>query len=400
LSSTRAREFIETETARLKVLNKEAIGDINEMVSKIDSKIKKLDAIQQEIAKKGSFRVPTPQPSVNLPAGVRVPNGMNKPYRESTQDENIALRKQYDELLEERKGYIAQLENLNGDYLKKELEVSAAAVEAHKEVTKAIKEQVKQTERLNETIPTMTPRTGQITDEFDSQLDKDLYSHYANKAQSEKDARVANNMQMRAVPERADLSQTKQDMSELIDYTQIMNDSVNGLLVDMTIGIAEGLGHLISGTGSMSDIFDGLLGIVGSFMKNLGESLIQTAIAAKAFASVLLNPIAAIAAGVALIALGTVFTDLASGGPAGGGSNSSPRKFADGGVVFGPTFGLLGEYANASRNPEVVAPLSRLESMLNKNAVSTELYGRISGSDLYLSNKRQGYRVSRITGGV
>jgi len=39
-------------------------------------------------------------------------------------------------------------------------------------------------------------------------------------------------------------------------------------------------------------------------------------------------------------------------------------KFADGGLAYGPTLGMFGEYAGASNNPEVVAPLDKLRSML------------------------------------
>lgn len=39
-------------------------------------------------------------------------------------------------------------------------------------------------------------------------------------------------------------------------------------------------------------------------------------------------------------------------------------KFANGGVVYGPTLGLFGEYAGAGHNPEVVAPLDRLKSLI------------------------------------
>lgn len=38
--------------------------------------------------------------------------------------------------------------------------------------------------------------------------------------------------------------------------------------------------------------------------------------------------------------------------------------FANGGVVSGPTFALVGEYAGASNNPEVIAPLDKLRSMI------------------------------------
>ena len=41
-------------------------------------------------------------------------------------------------------------------------------------------------------------------------------------------------------------------------------------------------------------------------------------------------------------------------------------KFASGGIVSGPTLGLIGEYAGASGNPEVVAPLDKLQSMIGE----------------------------------
>lgn len=39
-------------------------------------------------------------------------------------------------------------------------------------------------------------------------------------------------------------------------------------------------------------------------------------------------------------------------------------KFAAGGIAYGPTLGLFGEYPGASSNPEIIAPLSDLEEMI------------------------------------
>lgn len=39
-------------------------------------------------------------------------------------------------------------------------------------------------------------------------------------------------------------------------------------------------------------------------------------------------------------------------------------KFADGGIAYGPTLGIFGEYAGASHNPEVVAPLDKLKGLI------------------------------------
>ena len=39
-------------------------------------------------------------------------------------------------------------------------------------------------------------------------------------------------------------------------------------------------------------------------------------------------------------------------------------SFADGGIVSGPTMGLMGEYPGVKSNPEVIAPLDKLQSMI------------------------------------
>lgn len=38
--------------------------------------------------------------------------------------------------------------------------------------------------------------------------------------------------------------------------------------------------------------------------------------------------------------------------------------FAEGGIVSGPTYALVGEYAGARNNPEVIAPLNKLRSLI------------------------------------
>ena len=43
-------------------------------------------------------------------------------------------------------------------------------------------------------------------------------------------------------------------------------------------------------------------------------------------------------------------------------------KFANGGLVYGPTVGLMGEYSGASNNPEVIAPLNKLRSLLGNDS--------------------------------
>ena len=68
--------------------------------------------------------------------------------------------------------------------------------------------------------------------------------------------------------------------------------------------------------------------------------------------------------------------------------NSLIPSFADGGIVSGPTVGLMGEYAGARTNPEVIAPLDKLKSMMGGTNQQVEVVGRIAGNDIWLSNSK------------
>jgi hypothetical protein len=66
---------------------------------------------------------------------------------------------------------------------------------------------------------------------------------------------------------------------------------------------------------------------------------------------------------------------LLKGGKAYGIGGLTP--FANGGIVSGPTAALVGEYTGARTNPEVIAPLSKLQNMMGGNVTFT-----ISGDNL------------------
>jgi hypothetical protein len=73
---------------------------------------------------------------------------------------------------------------------------------------------------------------------------------------------------------------------------------------------------------------------------------------------------AAIAAGIALKLAAGAFSGLIKGGKSGNGDSGSV-PFAKGGIVFGPTEAIVGEYSGARSNPEIIAPLSDLKGMLS-----------------------------------
>ena len=69
--------------------------------------------------------------------------------------------------------------------------------------------------------------------------------------------------------------------------------------------------------------------------------------------------------------------------------------FADGGIISGPTVGLMGEYPGAASNPEVVAPLDKLKSMMGTGEQNIIVEGRLVGNDIYLSNERTKFNRNR-----
>jgi len=68
----------------------------------------------------------------------------------------------------------------------------------------------------------------------------------------------------------------------------------------------------------------------------------------------------------------------------------------DGGLVTGPTSALIGEGPGTSAsNPEVVAPLDKLKSMIGEGTQQVEVFGRLSGNDIWLSNSKTGITRNR-----
>ena len=73
--------------------------------------------------------------------------------------------------------------------------------------------------------------------------------------------------------------------------------------------------------------------------------------------------------------------------------------FADGGIVSGTTLGVMGEYTGAKQNPEVIAPLNKLEGMIGgKQAQQVNVGGefRIQGQDLVVALQRAERNRSRL----
>jgi len=178
---------------------------------------------------------------------------------------------------------------------------------------------------------------------------------------------------------QADLAakKTEEVAGKMKTALEATNQAFAKLQTDAAVSFGQFLGDLATGEKDAGKNFGkNMLGAIAAFMDSLGKALIATAVASEAFQKLIIaNPAAAAAAGIALIAGAAIVRNSLKEGP-------QATAFAEGGIVSGPTLGLVGEYPGASSNPEVIAPLDKLKGMLNMNnnnsgfVASTTIQGR------------------------
>lgn len=185
------------------------------------------------------------------------------------------------------------------------------------------------------------------------------------------------------------------------DIMSEVDSIVSGGLQDVTAGIADAMGAAISGGASFAEgLKMALLGGIASMAEQLGKLAIGIGITVKGIIESLksLNPVVAIAAGVALLVIAGVAKGAMAkiGEKKGGGGTIT--KFANGGIVSGPTLGLMGEYSGARSNPEVIAPLDKLKGMIGQQAQTVNVGGkfRLEGQDLVVALQRADKNRSRL----
>jgi hypothetical protein len=192
---------------------------------------------------------------------------------------------------------------------------------------------------------------------------------------------------------------------------QIASDIGNALdsgIKQMAVNMAGALGDLamniVAGAEDpLAKFGDALLSTLAGFMQTLGQAMMAAGLASQKFQALLFTqPAGAIIAGAALIvAAGAVKGIMQKGieGRQSKGStapNNQPqgiRPFADGGIISGPTLGLMGEYPGARSNPEVVAPLNKLKDMIGGGG---NLTTRVSGQDLLIMLDRAETNRGRV----
>ena len=117
---------------------------------------------------------------------------------------------------------------------------------------------------------------------------------------------------------------------------------------------------------------------------------------AMAIMNAIINGVSAVVASLPNIPLSIFVGGLAAASVATIASTPIPA-FAEGGIISGPTVGLMGEYPGAGAgNPEVVAPLKKLQGMMGGGSQHVEVTGKISGNDILLISQKAQFNRNRF----
>ena len=158
------------------------------------------------------------------------------------------------------------------------------------------------------------------------------------------------------------------------------------------VGLGDALAGIATGTMNVGQFLASMLTSLADMLGQIGQQFIAAGAAAMSFyANLIANPPAAIAAGIAL----TVASGLIKG--LGSKLAAEPPALAKGGLAFGPTLAMVGDNPGAQSNPEVIAPLDKLQSMMG-GGNNVTVTGMIRGTDILLSNERSALDRNRVRG--
>ena len=210
---------------------------------------------------------------------------------------------------------------------------------------------------------------------------------------------LSNGVQDFAVNSSASLLAFLDDFTNVAEEIESVNegvkDSFTTLADTINAEIERGVEAMIGGLALMVGAAIGAekpIEGIGAFMGetlaqmaiNIGEYAIAhgTVIEAIKASLISLQGVGAIVAGAALIALGAGMKSAIQKNA----ESAGIPALAEGGLAYGPTLAMVGDNKGANIDPEVVAPLSKLKDLMGGNAI--QVYGRISGDDIVISNTR------------
>jgi hypothetical protein len=179
-----------------------------------------------------------------------------------------------------------------------------------------------------------------------------------------------------------------------VDIAKALNEALSSSISKIGVGLGEGIAAAIQGTVNFGDIFKGIFGELGGVIKQLGQQLIELGalaiVAQLALEQIFVNPYAAVAAGIALVALGSLIQS----------TTAKKNRFAVGTRNAPGGMALVGERGpemiNLPRGSQVI-PAAQTSNMLGGIGKSLEIYGILRGQDIYFSNKKYSATYARTT---
>ncbi len=209
----------------------------------------------------------------------------------------------------------------------------------------------------------------------------------------DKDQQITSNAEFNQLQNETEAENYEQKKVRFLDFLMNQQTALDlmqsiGTQIDQSFGaIGNSITQMFGGAQSATGAFVGTL--AKDALKILGHNL-KIAMAggtaaatetAKSFGPASAFVLPALIAGATALIAGTF------------------SKFAAGGIVSGPTMGLVGEYPGARQNPEVIAPLNKLQSMIGGTGggnVNVTGNVRIDGQDLLIAIERANETSDRI----
>lgn len=190
--------------------------------------------------------------------------------------------------------------------------------------------------------------------------------------------------------------------SKISDAMRSFDAQVSKFLADSIVAAAEAIGQIITGDLGFGGLMKAILSQFASFLKNIGSQLIEFGVMIIAFKSalksVLANPWAAIGIGAAMVTAAAIMTALINKS-----AKENAPALAKGGLAYGATYAMVGDNPNAAVDPEVIAPLSKLKSMLpsaGEQNIRISLGGQLTakGRDLVYILGKENYKLDVLGG--
>lgn len=199
--------------------------------------------------------------------------------------------------------------------------------------------------------------------------------------------------------QQEELSMLQQSYATYMGNAQVLADGLGQMFSNLGAGLIDSLGLAKDG-------IEGIIAAMAKMLLQLGIGLLQEAIINKAKQAFLRKTAmtnAIVAGSSAAASMGPAGVIALPGLIAGamgtvGAALAGVQAFAQGGIVSGPTMGLVGEYPGAKSNPEVIAPLNKLQGMLDQGNQGGILGGefKVRGQDLLLVMQRAEKERNRI----